>query len=118
MKDASGNVRVQLYGNRPDEFLAKGAKLARAEAPAPKSGEALLCVPVEKPGTYALAALHDRNANGRLDVLSDGVGFSGNPALTLSKPRHEDTAFAVRSGIQHVTIVMNYRRGLSVRPTG
>ena len=116
LKDASGNLRVQLYGDRPQEFLEKGAQLRRVEMPAPPGSEASLCVLVEKPGLHAIVALHDRNANGKLDLAGDGVGFSRDPRLGFSKPKYDDVAFTVRPGVQSIEIRMNYRQGMAVRP--
>ena len=45
-------------------------------------------------------------------VSTDGVGFSGNPKLGLSKPRAASARFVAGGGLTPVTVRMNYRRGL------
>src|SRR3546814_6841526 len=47
------------------------------------------------PGNYAMAILHDINANGKFGLTTDGGGFSNNPKVMFSKPSYEETAFAV-----------------------
>lgn len=115
-KDRTGRLRVQLYSDQPDEFLEKGTKLKRIDVPITAAGPMSVCVALPAPGTYAIAVLHDRNANHKLDVLTDGVGFSGNPKLALAKPKYRSVAFTVPQGVTRMNIVLNYRQGLAVRP--
>src|SRR5437763_5542588 len=53
-KVRAGRLRVQLYGDNPDSFLAKGAKLRRIDVPVTPSGPMNICVAVPRPGTYAI----------------------------------------------------------------
>ena len=50
-------------------------------------------------GSYAIAVVHDENANGRLDttlmIPREGFGFSRNPALRMGPPRFRDAAFTL-----------------------
>ena len=116
-KDRGGMLRVQLYGNDPDDFLAKGTKLKRIELPVVASGDMNICVDLPTYGDYAIAVRHDRDGNGK-SGWNDGGGFSGNPRLSLTnlKPEFEDSAFAAREGVSVVDVVMNYRRGLAIKP--
>lgn len=116
-KDRGGTLRVQLYGNNPDEFLAKGKKLKRIDLPVTASGDMNVCVELPRYGEYAIAVRHDRDGNGK-SGWSDGGGFSGNPNISLTnlKPDYEDVAFAARQGVTVVDVVLNYRRGLSIKP--
>src|SRR3546814_4213445 len=75
-----------------------------------------VCVPLPGPGTYALVVLHDRDANGKLSVWSDGVGFSRNPRLGLSKPDFKRVKVTLPAGTTDIKVTLNYRQGLSVRP--
>jgi len=107
IKDDEGNLRVQLYDDVADHFLAKGWKLYRRDMPI--TGEDMdVCVPVPKPGVYALVVLHDANKNGKFDVFSEGFGFSNNPKIHFSTPDHEDVAFQINPGINNVEVDMNY----------
>ena len=116
-KDRAGDVRIQLYGNNPDDFLAKGKKLKRIELPVTAEGDMVVCVALPNRGEWAIAVRHDRDGNHK-SGWNDGGGFSGNPKLSLAdlKPRLEETAFTARDGVTVVDVVLNYRAGLSIRP--
>lgn len=102
-----GNIRVQVYNNNPDEFLAKGKKILRIDVPALKK-KSTVCVTFPSSGKFALAILHDRNANGKTDFLTEGFGFSNNPTLNFSAPDHEDVVIDVKDGLAKETIKMTY----------
>jgi uncharacterized protein (DUF2141 family) len=116
-KDRGGTLRVQLYGNNPDDFLAKGKKLKRIELPVTPAGDMNVCVDLPSYGDYAIAVRHDRDGN-RKSGWNDGGGFSGNPRISLGdlKPDFEEASFAARKGVTVVDVVMNYRSGLSIKP--
>ena len=63
-------------------------------------------------GDYAVALIHDENANGKLDVAgiipTEGVGFSRNPHLYFSAPKFKSADFAVTSGTVNQDIKMKY----------
>ena len=116
-KNRVGRVRVQLYGNNPSDFLAKGKKLRRIDLPVTGSGAMNVCVAVPKAGTYAIAVRHDADGNGKSN-WNDGGGFSNNPKLSLLdlKPSLRETAVSVGNGVKPVSVVLNYRRGLKIAP--
>jgi uncharacterized protein (DUF2141 family) len=116
-KDRVGNLRVQVYGDNAEEFLAKGKKLKRIELPVTAAGDMNVCMALPRFGEFALVVLHDRDVNGKLSVSKDGVGFSRNPKLGLSKPDYDKVMFVARDGVTVVDVILNYRQGLlSVRP--
>ena len=119
LKDREGRIKAELYPANDDDFLADdnllimaGKAFRRVETPVPPSGPVQLCLRVPGPGAYALSVLHDRDANRKFGLSTDGVGFSGNPKLGLSKPRAASTRFVAGAGLTPVTLRMNYRRGL------
>lgn len=116
-KDRGGTLRVQLYGNNPDDFLAKGKKLKRIDLPVTASGDMNVCVDLPGYGEYAIAVRHDRDGN-RKSGWNDGGGFSGNPNISLTnlKPDYEDASFSARQGVTVIDVVMNYRSGLKIKP--
>jgi uncharacterized protein (DUF2141 family) len=118
-KNRVGTLRVQLYGSDPADFLTKGKKLRRIDLPVSGSGAMNVCVAVPKPGTYAIAVRHDADGD-RKSGWNDGGGFSNNPKISLIdlKPSHREVAVAVGRGVKPVSVVLNYRRGLSVGPIG
>ncbi len=65
-----------------------------------------------KPGTYAVAAVHDENEDGELDTNFFGIpteqyGFSRNIYGTLGPPSFKDVSFKVEAG-KIVKITINY----------
>lgn len=116
-KSDVGMVRAQLYGPSPGDFLAKGKWITRIERRRDARPVMTFCFPVPAPGRYAIAIRHDANDNGNSD-WNDGGGFSRNPDLSLMhmKPPFQDAAVEVREGPVPIEIVMQYRRGLSIRP--
>jgi uncharacterized protein (DUF2141 family) len=119
-KARTGRLRVQLYGDNPSTFLAKGAKLKRIDLPVTPGGAMTVCVAVPHPGTYAIAVRHDVNGDNARGDWSDGGGFSNNPSLSLLhlKPSLRQAAINVGNGVRPVTIVLLYRHGFSVGPVG
>ncbi|HEY9580254.1 MAG TPA: DUF2141 domain-containing protein [Rhizorhapis sp.] len=121
LKSRTGNVRIQLYANNPGTFLEKGKWLERIQVPVTGNGPMNVCVPVPKPGNYAVYVRHDRNGNGKSD-RSDGGGFSGNPDVSLGdlvtkkKPSMSKAQFAVGDSTKEVRVVLSYVQGLSFEP--
>ena len=118
LKDRRGLLKLELYPANDADFLADdnvliaaGKPFGRVEMPVP-SGPVELCIRAPAPGTYALSLLHDRDANRKFAVSTDGVGFAGNPRLGWSKPRAAAASVTVGTGPTHITIIVNYRRGL------
>jgi uncharacterized protein (DUF2141 family) len=115
IRDDKGQLRVQLYDDNPDHFLAKGWKLYRRDLPI-TSDEMDVCVPVSKPGIYAIVVIHDANKNGKFDVFSEGFGFSNNPKIHFGTPNHKDVAFEVKPGINKIDVDMKYIFGARPKP--
>src|SRR5947209_10439934 len=53
-KARTGSLRVQLYGDDPKTFLAKGGRLKRIDLPVTPAGPMNVCVAVPRPGLYAV----------------------------------------------------------------
>lgn len=121
LKSRTGVVRVQSYGGDPKHFFEKGTYLERVELPAPSNGTVEVCMPVPRPGTYAISIRHDVNGSGKSD-MQDGGGFSGNPEFSLMdvlfkrRPSPVQVEVKVAQGVTRVPIVLNYVQGGSVRP--
>lgn len=119
LKDRKGMLKLELYPANDQDFLADdnilvsaGKPFRRVEEAVPPSGPVQMCIRAPGPGTYALSLLHDRDSNRRFAVSVDGIGFAGNPKLGWSKPRAAAASAAVGSGPAHISIIVNYRRGL------
>lgn len=116
-KKPQGDLRVQIYGDKPEAFLARGEWLRRIDLPVNGTATMPVCVSLPSPGVYAIAVRHDLDGNGR-SGWNDGGGFSRNPSLSLFhlKPSFEKVAINAGSRIMEVPVVLNYRHGLSIRP--
>lgn len=107
-----GTVRVQAYGGDPALYFEKGAYLARVDVPLPANGPVEICVPVPKPGAYALSVKHDVSGDGSWG-LNNGGGFSGNPPVSAMdvvmkrKPAASAVQIAVR-GLTNVPVKVRY----------
>jgi len=121
LKSRAGMVRVQLYASNRNTFLEKGEWIERVDAPVTRSGAMDVCVPVPKPGNYAVYVRHDVNGNGKSD-RGDGGGFSGNPDVSLGdlitkkKPSMSKAQFSVGNDTRPIRVVLNYVKGLSFQP--
>ena len=124
MKDRSGQMKLEVYPANDQDFLADdnvlvaaGKTFRRVEIATPQTGDVVLCVRIPGPGTYAVAVLHDRNADRRFGWKIDGIGFSANPKLGWSKPKAHASRVVVNSGgVSKISVVMNYKSGLGVAP--
>lgn len=113
----SGNVRVAIYGSDPSQFLARGRTLRKINVPVTGAGPMRICVALPGPGRYAVAVRHDLNGNNHSD-WGDGGGFSRNPRISLTnlRPNYNNVAINVGRGVTPVSVVLNYRFGLAIRP--
>ncbi len=114
-KDREGNLRIAIYRAKEDELLASGLFVQRLDTPVTPGGDITVCAPVPAAGDYVVAALHDRDANGRFGAFRDGVGFSRNPRLGLAKPKVAVTQVRL-DGVTPMRIELNYLHGLKVGP--
>lgn len=119
LKDREGLLRLELYPDNDDDFLESDKVLKRAgkmfhrvEQPVPPSGPVELCIRTPRPGSYSLSILHDRDSNRKFGFSTDGVGFAGNPKLSLSKPKAAMARVDAGPGLTGITVRMNYRHGL------
>ena len=123
LKDRKGLLKVEVYPANDQDFLADdnllvtaGKTFRRVEVALPATGTPVLCVRVPGPGTYGVSVLHDRDSNHKFGWRSDGIGFAGNPRLGLSQPKVKHASATAGSTPTRLDIVMNYQRGLGMRP--
>ena len=120
LKDRGGTMKAELYPANQDDFLQDdnilintGKTFRRAVIDVPKSGNVQICLRAPGPGAYALSLLHDRDANRKFGLSTDGVGFGSNPqSLGPMKPRVAVARVTVGNGVTPVTVRMMYRKGL------
>lgn len=123
LKDRQGRLKLEVYPATEGDFLqddnilvSEGKVFSRVEQALPATGAPQLCIRVARAGTYALMVLHDRDSNRKFGWTVDGVGFSGNPRLGISKPDVARVRIAVGGAPAEVRVVLNYRRGLGLSP--
>jgi uncharacterized protein (DUF2141 family) len=108
--DATGNLRVSLYGDA-ESFRKEDRALKAVSIPAAK-GEARVTFDGLAPGRYALMAYHDENADGKLDLRlgmfpTEGYALSNNPRV-MGPPKFADSAFEVAGPETAATLVLAY----------
>ena len=115
-KQATGQVKVSVYGSDSSRWLARTGRISKVKVPV--TGKAMdICIPVPAPGRYAVAVHHDTNFNGDRD-RQDGGGYSRNPKVSLlnPKPAFSRAAFSVGNGPARVGVTLLYLKGLGVGP--
>ncbi|SIN85258.1 Uncharacterized conserved protein, DUF2141 family [Parasphingorhabdus marina DSM 22363] len=64
------------------------------------------------PGTYAVALIHDENANGKMDMRlflpREGFGFSRNPKIGMGPPKFKSAQFTVGTDDAKHAVKMKY----------
>ena len=83
----------------------------RASVPAGQAAE--LHFRDVKPGTYAIALLHDENSNGKADralsmIPKEGFGFPNDTKVRMGPPSFEDAAIRIGNTPVHQSIRMRY----------
>ncbi len=65
-----------------------------------------------KPGTYAIALIHDENANGKMDLRlflpREGFGFSRNPKIGMGPPKFKSAQFTMGADDAKYAVKMKY----------
>jgi uncharacterized protein (DUF2141 family) len=117
LKQASGTLKLAVYGNNPSVYLKKQGRLRRIKVPVNSRGPIDVCLAVPRPGRYAVAVHHDLNGNGDKD-RHDGGGYSNNPRVSITnlRPPFPQTAISVGNSPARVPVRLLYVRGLSVGP--
>lgn len=110
LRSTKGQVLVCLTAN-PKQFpdCSKDKAAVRLNVKAAEAGTFSLAAP--GPGTYAIALVHDENANNKMDMRlflpREGFGFSRNPGIGMGAPKFNAASFAV-SGVTAQSIKMKY----------
>jgi uncharacterized protein (DUF2141 family) len=111
LRSAKGNVLICLTAN-PKFFpdCGKDPNAMKQSVAAARAGTVQFSAIV--PGTYALALVHDENANNKMDVAlfipKEGFAFSRNPAVVFGPPKFAAAAFAIGAGTSVQRVTMKY----------
>jgi len=112
LRSSEGVVRACMTPH-PTRFPSCRDDPAAYSLVVPASEAASLQFVGVRPGTYAIALLHDENDNGKADralgmVPREGFGFSHDAPVHLGPPDFADAAFAVGQASVRQTIRMRY----------
>lgn len=107
-----GSLIVGLYNQAGFRRFGGEPPLASAKASAGETSTQVVLEDVP-PGTYAAAAYHDENDNGRLDLTSVGVpaegrGYSNTPQAGLGVPAFDEASFVHGETETRVVITLAY----------
>ena len=111
LRSTKGNVLVCVTAN-PKYFpdCSKDPKSHRAKVAA--SNSANISFEGLEQGTYAVALIHDENANSKMDMAiflpKEGFGFSRNPVIVAGPPRFKAAAFAIDAAEVSQRVKMKY----------
>lgn len=112
VRSAEGSLVVTAYGDRAEDFLAKGRKLAKLGVAA-AAGEVAACLTLPAPGVYALTVFHDADGSGRLSrnflgLPKEGYGFPHDPPVVFGPPGFDKVAQRFDAGVTALPIAMRY----------
>ena len=114
-----GSVGFVVFASA-DGWPENYQKAFRREAAPARPGEVAVMLPDLPPGRYAIALIHDTNANRRLDRKPsgrprEGWGMSNNPKAVLRTPGFQAAAVTLACG-SRVEIRVQYPSGKSSAP--
>ena len=109
--NAQGNVFVGLYSNAND-FL-NGNRCDTFQKVKATGGPVTVVFDNLRPGTYAVGAYHDENANNHLDtnfvgLPTEGYALSNGVRAVFSKPTFVEAAFTVGTEGRSVPLHIRY----------
>lgn len=99
IKKVKGSLVIDLHDDTPEHFLKSSKVLLRIRQPV-TANEMSVCMPVAKPGQYAMGIYHDSNDNEKFDknflgIPKEHFGASNNPKFGLEKPPIDGSLFEV-----------------------
>jgi uncharacterized protein (DUF2141 family) len=111
LSNERGRVAVALFASAeafPDQKRALAGRVAKIE-----KGRAAVRFAGLRPGTYAVAVLHDENANAKMDfnflgMPLEGYGFSNDASAPFGPPSFQAAAFALRPRDSFIPVRMRY----------
>lgn len=111
LRNTRGRVAVALFDSSerfPDQKGALRGKIAKIEG-----SRAYVRFEGLKPGTYAVAVLHDENSNDKMDfnlvgMPLEGFGFSNDATVWFGPPSYDSAAFRLPAGGGQVRVKVRY----------
>ncbi|WMJ74192.1 DUF2141 domain-containing protein [Cytophagaceae bacterium ABcell3] len=110
LRNSEGSVLVSIFKNK--DYLEEKGVVSYVVGKV-KDKQCVLTSEELPYGDYAIVLIHDENDNGEMDynfmkIPKEGVGFSNNPKLGLSKPSYEETKFNLDAKEVKLNIKMKY----------
>lgn len=110
LRSDRGSVRVALYPE--GAWIEQGRELATCHTDV-HYGHATCVLTDVRPGTYALAVLHDEDDDGGLDrdflgLPQEGFGFSNDAAPGFGPPSFRDASFRFDGGERDLVVHARY----------
>ena len=113
IRNSTGTIACGLFESPagfPNEYLRYATRVMVTEIRDTQARCAFVGV---RPGTYALAVVHDENRNGELDTNwlgfpTEGYGFSSDAKVGLSAPSFSAAKVRYDGGILELTITLHY----------
>lgn len=112
LRSSSGTVRCLLFAS-PEGFPDRSDKAQSYAVVSIRDRTAVCDFGGMAPGTYAVTAFHDENANERLDtnwmgIPKEGIAASQDARATMGPPRWRDAQFNFRGGSLELAARMFY----------
>lgn len=111
LRNAKGQVLVCL-ATKPKSFPDCSKDSGAQKKSVPAVNGSVVRFSGVKPGTYAIAIVHDENANEKMDLSlflpKEGWGLSRNPKTRMGKPKFESSAFLVGDAYLVFPITVKY----------
>lgn len=111
LRNAKGQVLVCLATN-PKSFPDCSKDPAAQKKSAPATNGSVVRFSGVTPGTYAIAIVHDENANEKMDLSlflpKEGWGLSRNPKTRMGKPKFANSAFLAGDAYLVFPITVKY----------
>jgi uncharacterized protein (DUF2141 family) len=111
LKNDRGRVAVALFSSAVG--FPRSERAFRGQLAGIQGGRASVTFPSLRPGTYALAVLHDENQNNEMDfnflgMPLEGYGFSNDASALFGAPSFESAAFRLLPRPSVLTINARY----------
>jgi len=112
LKSDEGKLSVSIY-NDPKTFPKTTGMLEEKIVEDFRDGECTLSFTGLKPGTYAVAGLHDENGDGKMNfnligIPKEGYCFSNNVMPKLRAAKWDESKFILKDSNIHIEIEMKY----------
>lgn len=113
LRNAKGLVRACMTAEPKSFPECRGDDRAYRATVDAETGAIALHFEGVAPGRYAVALLHDENANGKADLVlgmmpKEGFGFSRDAKVRMGPPRFEDAAVDIGASDRQIAIRMRY----------